>query len=479
MKALKDKIQKLAVEIAQQEIEFGMKKRKRSPPAQEVFAKAIEWLVVDALAAQVGVKNGSFPVSRNGNKYKKEKPDRTGLAPLGLSYETAIRDPKTEAGALNSLYNFGYLKEVSRGSYNRNGKGPPSTTTKYAATKTLLDLFDPEQQLQTLFIPKPKRETITLKAPNENADLGNEAVLSDWEDTPTTIKIRENLEIINENMLRHWYDLYIADETYDLLLKEIAQRRRRSKTEEERQKKEPINLSNRTLRRVFNRNSFEMGGRFYGGWWQNIPSAYRSVITINGYRTVEADYSQFHPNILYHLKQAKLTGEDAYERILGSEYRDLSKQIFNACLNSPYETNRPPKGMKISHTGFKWREIKERLRKAHPHIEDAFFTDQGMSLQFYDSQMAELVMLAFAKDKKPILPVHDSFLVLEDDQELLLERMTAAYQEVLGADIKIDLKKAKFERLPPSESNVFEEVMAYKGWLDRNDAADEYYGRKI
>jgi len=30
--------------------------------------------------------------------------------------------------------------------------------------------------------------------------------------------MRENLDLINENMLRHWYDLYIADETYDLLL---------------------------------------------------------------------------------------------------------------------------------------------------------------------------------------------------------------------------------------------------------------------
>jgi hypothetical protein len=479
MKALKNKIQKLADEIAQQEIDFGLKKRKRSLPAQEVFAKAIEWLVVDALAAQAGDKNCSFSVSRNGNKYKKEKPDRTGLAPLGLSYETAIRDPKTESGALNSLHNFGYLKEVSKGRYNRDGKGPIGAMTKYAATKKLLDLFDPEQQIQTLFIPKPKRETITLKAPTENADTGNEAALSDWEDTPATIKMREKLELINENMLRHWYDLYIADETYELLLKEIAQRRRRSKTEEERQKNEPINLSKRTLRRVFNRSSFEMGGRFYGGWWQNIPSAYRSVITINGYRTVEADYSQFHPNILYHLKQAKLTGEDAYERILGSEHRDLSKQIFNACLNSSYETDRPPKGMKISHTGFKWREIKERLRKAHPQIEDAFFTDQGMSLQFYDSQMAEHVMLAFAKDKKPILPVHDSFLVLEDDQALLLKRMKTAYQQVLGKDIKIDLKKEKFMRLPPSEEDVFEEVMAHSSWLERNEAADEYYGRMI
>ena len=141
MQTLKDQIKTLADEIAQQELKFELRKRKRSSQTQEVFVQAVEWLVVDALAAQVGNKNGSFSVSRNGNKYKKGKPDRTGLAPLGLSYETAIRDPKTEAGALSSLYNFGYLKEVDKGSYNRNGKGPPSATTKYAATKKLLDFF--------------------------------------------------------------------------------------------------------------------------------------------------------------------------------------------------------------------------------------------------------------------------------------------------------------------------------------------------
>ncbi|XXK33169.1 hypothetical protein ACMAY8_10770 [Rhodobacteraceae bacterium nBUS_22] len=217
MKTLKDKIQKLADEIAQQEIDFGLKKRKLSSQAQEVFVQAVEWLVVDALAAQVGNKKGSFSVSRNGNKYKKGKPDRTGLAPWGLSYETAIRDPKTEAGALNSLHNFGYLKEVSRGSYNRNGKGPPSTTTKYAATKKLLDLFDEAQQIQMLFKPKPKRETIILKAPSEKPEMQGETALSKWGDTPASIRMRENLDLINDNMLRHWYDLYIADETYDLL----------------------------------------------------------------------------------------------------------------------------------------------------------------------------------------------------------------------------------------------------------------------
>ena len=135
--------------------------------------------------------------------------------------------------------------------------------------------------------------------------------------------------------------------------------------------------------------------------------------------------------------------------------------------------------MKISHTGFKCRKIIEYLRKAHQKIEDAFFTDEGMKLQYYESQMAELVLLSFAKDKRPILPVHDSFLILEDVEKLLLERMEASYQAILGKDIKIVTKKAKPVKLPPSEDNVFEYVMAYSGWLNRNDAADAIYGRQI
>ena len=270
MNSLIENIESLAENIAQQEIDIGLRKKKRSPTAEEVFARAIRWLVIDALAAQVSNKNGSFSVSRNKNHYAKEKPDRTGLAPWGLSYETAIRDPKTEAGALNSLWNFGYVREVAKGRYKRDGKGPPSASTKYAATKKLLDLFDEAQQIQMLFKSKPKRETIILKAPSEKPEMQGETAVSKWDDTPASIRMRENLDLINENMLRHWYDLYIADETYGLLLKEIAQRRSRSKTEEEHEKNKPINLSNRTLRRVFNRGSFEMGGRFYGGWTSSV-----------------------------------------------------------------------------------------------------------------------------------------------------------------------------------------------------------------
>ena len=478
MQKYKNIILDVCDDLSHKEIKSGLRKKSRSKSANEVFVKAVTWLVTDALAAKVSSEKGYITVSRNASLYTKQKPDRTGLAPLGLSYETAIRDPKTEAGALDSLWLFGYLRKVGGGNYACNTPEGKSSVTKYEATPKLMEGFE-GNLIETLFLPKPKRETIILKGPSEDPAIQGEVAYRFYKDTEQTHVMRENLDRINENILRHWYDLYIANDTYQLLLQEIAQRQKRSKTFAEKEKYTSINLSNRTLRRVFGRGSFEMGGRFYGGWWQNIPSAYRSVITINGYRTIEADYSQFHPNILYHLRQSKLEELDAYTRILGVEHRDLSKQIFNACLNASYEMTRPPRGMKISHTGLKWLEIVQRLRNAHPLVADAFFKDEGMKLQFYDSQMAELVMLAFAKDKKPIMPVHDSFLVLEDDQELLLERMEAAYQHVLGKDIKIDIKKTKFQILPPPDTPDIDEVLSYSDWLNRNDAADEYQGRMI
>ena len=132
-----------------------------------------------------------------------------------------------------------------------------------------------------------------------------------------------------------------------------------------------------------------------------------------------------------------------------------------------------------SHTGKTWKYIKRCLFTAHPQIKEAFFTDQGMELQYRDSQMAEQVMLAFAKAQKPILPVHDSFLVLIDDKELLLEEMQSAYTSVFDKNIVIDTKKAKFMLMPPPDHFEVDEMTAYSGWLERNEAADQFYGRCI
>lgn len=40
----------------------------------------------------------------------------------------------------------------------------------------------------------------------------------------------------------------------------------------------PISSTERFVRRIFNNASWKEGGRFYGGWWQLVPSFFRSKI---------------------------------------------------------------------------------------------------------------------------------------------------------------------------------------------------------
>ena len=46
--------------------------------------------------------------------------------------------------------------------------------------------------------------------------------------------------------------------------------------------KPPIDLTRRMLVRIFSNGRFDQGGRFYRGWWENVPSEYRRYITTDG-----------------------------------------------------------------------------------------------------------------------------------------------------------------------------------------------------
>lgn len=137
-----------------------------------------------------------------------------------MSYETAVSDPKTNTGALENLLDGGFLRETRRGNYNRGGDLSKSKVTQYAATEKLME-YCKDVQDQSLFIPKPDTETIILKAPVPNESDQVEKALREYPDTPSSNQMREYLKLINQNMLSHWYDLYVADDTYVLMQKKL------------------------------------------------------------------------------------------------------------------------------------------------------------------------------------------------------------------------------------------------------------------
>ena len=99
--------------------------------------------------------------------------------------------------------------------------------------------------------------------------------------------------------------------------------------------------------RVFNNSSWDQGGRFYGGFWQQIDGILRSRIYINDKPTVEIDFSGLHVILAYTRIGEDywgMTDEDPYNiPIEGIEYpdhaRDVVKQLTLLAFNASDESS--------------------------------------------------------------------------------------------------------------------------------------------
>jgi hypothetical protein len=270
-------------------------------------------------------------------------------------------------------------------------------------------------------------------------------VLQEYEDTPATERHRANLKIINSCFLKHWCDLEVQDTELAKLEARIAKHAT----------KEPIDFSQRTLVRIFSNGSFKQGGRYYRGWWQNVPSEYRKYITIDEKRTAEFDFSQLNPHLLYHSNYKELGSEDAYDRVLDGEHRKVVKQAFNAMVQASTPLKNCPSEIDMSGLEMSWAALRDAIIKAHKPIADLFFKGVGNHLQFQDSNIAERVMLHFAGMDAPALPVHDSFILHH------------AYGE--SGEVEEAMRRAFYDEMREPISKIDKEILT---WTYRKDEGD-------
>jgi len=325
----------------------------------------------------------------------------------------------------DGLINIGFIEVTREGYFDRTiyqGK-----TTRFVARDELLERLQELGGHPAISIkPDFNAETIILRD-----KVDGRKVLQEYEDTPATERHRANLKKINSCFLRHWCDLEVQDTELAKLEARIANHAT----------KEPIDFSQRTLVRIFSNGSFKQGGRFYRGWWQNVPSEYRKYITIDEKRTAEFDFSQLNPHLLYHSNYKVLGSGDAYDRVLEGEHRKIVKQAFNAMVQASTPLKSCPEEIDMSGLEMSWAELRDRIIKAHKPIADHFFKGVGNHLQFMDSNIAERIMLHFAGMDAPALPVHDSFILHHAYGESgeVEEAMRRAFYEEVGNHIsKID-----------------------------------------
>ena len=84
------------------------------------------------------------------------------------------------------------------------------------------------------------------------------------------------------------------------------------------------------LYRVYNRGRWDKGGRAY--WWgQNLPSAVRARLLLNGEAATEVDFTALHPRMLYARRGVQMA-HDPYQ-VVGFD-RKLCKRALLVALNA-------------------------------------------------------------------------------------------------------------------------------------------------
>jgi len=455
MQFLNSLVSALAAEITASE--KRIRKRKRSKPQQNAFERAVLKLTSDMWKASYMGSNAPCLISLNSNSYS----GSSRYVDQSLNY-------RPTRAAFDGLKRLGYIDIVQNGFLNRQtGVGQ---LTRYRPTKTLrkkLDAIDGHPaKLASL---APQEETILLRGPESDGRKD----LIEYTDTPQTDEWRANLETINSVLSRHWADLEIKDSDFSRLQTRLVGTADR----------EPINFFARTLVRIFTNGSFEEGGRFYRGWWQNVPSEYRPFITIDAKRTVEYDYSAMNPHMAYAMKKADPGPSDLYERVIDrpitSEKRDVIKQAFNAMLQMKTELPVAPKGIDPSLLGMTWKELRNAIVKAHKPIADLFFTGIGNKLQFEDSCIAESIMLHFAAMDAPVLPIHDSFIMHHGYGSELEEQMRKSFHARFGTEIRT--KSIIAEREAPNDpdyDNSLENVLNYAPYVNWSERQDSWFANR-
>jgi len=304
-----------------------------------------------------------------------------------------------------------------------------------------------------------------------------------YDDTPDTRGMRERLIAWNEFIDLHLVDLLLSDAELEAVYEQHAEDDGEEQAfyGDERDAPQYVDLKRTRLHRVFNNGSFDEGGRFYGGWWQRVPSNLRPSIMINGIPTREIDFSNLHAAMLYASKGHPLRAAAYSLEGLDARYRKLIKTTFFKMINAREgQQIRSPNPGELP-DGWTWQQLQDAIRDKHAVIGDYLQSGHGLRLQRKDADIAEDVMLTMMNQDILVLPIHDSFITYKGRSKMLIAEMTRAYRDKMESEIGVDVDLAAVEieiaHLPNDENLEPPTDYDLVDWYERQPGYDGYRQR--
>ena len=192
-----------------------------------------------------------------------------------------------------------YLDSIG-GSYDRIGNGRNNRTSRIRASEKLCEAFQGLTIEPYQLSLNHKQECIVLTK-DDTDEEGNpiklvrgrrtvkKRIRVEYKDSdnPNLQLMRSDLQRYNELLCQTYLDIPSLQEPF------IVRQLKNGRTQ-----KLQINQTKKFVKRIFSRDDWEMNGRFYGGFWQQIGKNFRKQIYINDSPTIEVDYKGLHAAIL-------------------------------------------------------------------------------------------------------------------------------------------------------------------------------------
>ena len=383
--------------------------------------------------------------------------------------------PHRTSDVIDILIEQGLLHKANH-SYNRTGSSIGNRSTRIQPTDKLAGMFEHVGlELHQLQLHE-EQETIILRMNDEAND--DKAIDIPYKDNALTRRMRKEVEAYNAMMLTHYVD--VASLTEPCIYREVQKRGATGKVTQ----RVAVDASHKFCRRVFNRNSWKMNGRWNGGFWMQLPKEMRPDIYIDDVSTEEVDYSGLHPSILAWEQGQRLTG-DRYDlgklidnSITLEEQRNVVKLLVLVAINARdrakafgaynLKAAKPRKHNVLN-------ALIDAFIEKYPFLEASLFTDQGIRLMNIDSQIATEVINTFVAKDIPILPVHDSFIVKRKNVFDLQTAMSAATIKVLGVDLEYESRHEGMMRKVTKQAMHTSDVVVMP--FNLSDKTQEYKDR--
>lgn len=216
-----------------------------------------------------------------------------------------------------------------------------------------------------------------------------------------------------------------------------------------------VDLSNRVQRRHFlcgsddDHPSFDLGGRLYGGAWQNLPKSRRGGLRLEGEPIAILDYASMAPRLAYASMGLEAPEGDIYA-LPGLDSKDVRpavKRAFNTLLCDTFiRTRKWPaadEGDPVLPSVWGVPRFKRALLSRHPLLSPCLGSGMAPQLQNTESAILMAVLVEMKARGIPVLSLHDGLFCPVSRATEVRKVMEVAASDVTKVTIPVDLKYPK------------------------------------